>query len=111
MTPIIVSISEIANIFAIDERVVRKLAAAGLIVRTGPAKYDLIASTTHYMSHLREIAAGIVSRAPKDEALIALKLLRDAQRRSIEKKRKSGSKFQRQAICSNVSPSNNASEF
>ena len=40
------------------------------------------------MTHLREIAAGLANRAPKEEALIALRLLRDAQRRVIEEKQK-----------------------
>jgi phage terminase Nu1 subunit (DNA packaging protein) len=86
MDKIIVSRSDIASIFAVDERTVSKLALAGLLIKVSTGKYDLIASTTRYTTHLREMAAGITTRAPKEAALVALTTLREAQRKLIEQK-------------------------
>jgi phage terminase Nu1 subunit (DNA packaging protein) len=53
-----VSASVLAELFKVDERTIRKLATAGIVVRVGRGFYDRDASTTNYIVHLRELAAG-----------------------------------------------------
>jgi phage terminase Nu1 subunit (DNA packaging protein) len=48
----------LAILLDMDERVVRRLAAEGLIVRAGRNQYLLAPSIRNYVRHLREIAAG-----------------------------------------------------
>jgi phage terminase Nu1 subunit (DNA packaging protein) len=48
----------LAVLFDMDERVVRRLAAEGIIVRAGRNQFLLAPSVRNYVRHLREIAAG-----------------------------------------------------
>ena len=48
----------LAVLLDMDERVVRRLAAEGIIVRAGRNQYLLAPSVRNYVRHLREIAAG-----------------------------------------------------
>jgi hypothetical protein len=65
----------IADILAIDERTVRKYAAAGTVVRVGHGKYALRESIRNYVKVLREAGPGarplstILSLALKSDGL------------------------------------------
>src|ERR1700720_982519 len=48
----------LAVLLDMDERVVRRLAAEGIIVRAGRNQYLLAPSVRNYVRHLREVAAG-----------------------------------------------------
>ena len=52
-----VSAKTLAVLLDMDERVVRRLAAEGIIVRAGRNQYLLAPSVRNYVRHLREIAA------------------------------------------------------
>ena len=53
-----VSAKTLAVLLDRDERVVRRLAAEGIIVRAGRNQYLLAPSVRNYVRHLREVAAG-----------------------------------------------------
>ena len=53
-----VSAKTLAVLLDMDERVVRRLAAEGIIVRAGRNQYLLAPSVRNYVRHLREVAAG-----------------------------------------------------
>jgi terminase small subunit / prophage DNA-packing protein len=48
----------LAALFKLDERTIRKLAEARIMVRVGRGRYNAAASTSNYVVHLRELAAG-----------------------------------------------------
>jgi phage terminase Nu1 subunit (DNA packaging protein) len=48
----------LAVVLDMDERVVRRLAAEGIIVRAGRNQYLFAPSVCNYVRHLREVAAG-----------------------------------------------------
>jgi phage terminase Nu1 subunit (DNA packaging protein) len=48
-----VSAEELADLFGCSDRLIRQLAEEGIIVRVGHGRYDPSASTTKYITHLR----------------------------------------------------------
>lgn len=89
LNPIIVTTSELAQIFKCDTRTISKLATAGILERSDErGKYELLTSTANYIEHLRRVASGLTTAESKVAALTALTNLRDAQRDLIEKKSK-----------------------
>jgi phage terminase Nu1 subunit (DNA packaging protein) len=44
MNQIVVAPSELAQIWQVNVRTIRDLTTAGIVVKIGPAKYDLLAS-------------------------------------------------------------------
>ena len=85
--PVLVNSRELSRLFACSVRMIEKLAAAGVIVKVRPGRYDRDAATTAYICHLRTHAAGRQPLPMKEQALAALVRLRDAQTARIEDQR------------------------
>jgi hypothetical protein len=76
-----VSAKTLAVLLDMDERVVRRLASEGIIVRAGRNQYLLAPSVRNYVRHLREVAAG--RQAKEFNAVDENARLKIAQRRNL----------------------------
>ena len=85
-----VPISVMAAAFDLSERRIAQLADKGLAIRAGRGKFDLIASTTNYVRHLREVASGRTEGTPALTTERTRLASAQAERLTIENKRSRG---------------------
>jgi phage terminase Nu1 subunit (DNA packaging protein) len=65
------TIDDICNLFGITPTAIRELASQGIVKRIGRGAYDLDASTTAYLAHLRQGASGRGGELASERARLA----------------------------------------